>query len=34
MFEHEDGYKKMKERVNEGTLIFDDPNSLELEETG
>ncbi len=32
MFEHEDGYKKIKERVGEGTLIFDDPNSLELEE--
>jgi nitrogenase molybdenum-iron protein alpha chain len=32
MFEHEDGYKKIKERVGEGTVIFDDPNSLELEE--
>jgi nitrogenase molybdenum-iron protein alpha chain len=31
-FEHKDGYKKMKERVNEGTLILDDPNSLEFEE--
>ncbi|MBI5679876.1 MAG: nitrogenase molybdenum-iron protein subunit alpha [Methanobacterium sp.] len=32
MFEHEDGYEKIKERVGEGTVIFDDPNSLELEE--
>lgn len=31
-FEHEDGYVKMKNRVNEGTLIVDDPNSMELEE--
>lgn len=32
MFEHEDGYEKIKERVGEGTVIIDDPNSLELEE--
>ena len=32
MFEHEDGYEKIKERVDEGTIIFDDPNSLEMEE--
>ncbi len=32
MFEHEDGYEKIKERVGEGTVILDDPNSLELEE--
>lgn len=32
MFEHEDGYEKIKDRVDEGTVIFDDPNSLELEE--
>jgi nitrogenase molybdenum-iron protein alpha chain len=32
MFEHEDGYEKIKERSDEGTIIFDDPNSLELEE--
>ncbi|KZX16085.1 nitrogenase subunit alpha [Methanobrevibacter curvatus] len=31
-FEHEGGYKKMKERVKEGATIVDDPNSLELEE--
>ncbi|MBZ9570707.1 nitrogenase subunit alpha [Methanobrevibacter sp. TMH8] len=31
-FEHEEGYKKMKERVKEGVTILDDPNSLELEE--
>ena len=31
-FEHEDGYVKMKNRVDEGTLIVDDPNSLEFEE--
>ena len=31
-FEHKDGYEKMKSRVNEGTLIVDDPNSLEFEE--
>lgn len=32
MFEHEDGYEKIKKRVREGTVIVDDPNSLELEE--
>ncbi|AXV37849.1 MAG: nitrogenase subunit alpha [Methanobacteriaceae archaeon] len=32
LFEHKDGYEKMKDRVKEGTLIIDDPNSLELEE--
>jgi nitrogenase molybdenum-iron protein alpha chain len=32
MFEHEDGYEKIKKRVGEGTIILDDPNSLELEE--
>ena len=32
MFEHEDGYEKMKEECKEGTVIIDDPNSLELEE--
>lgn len=31
-FEHEDGYVKMKNRTREGTLIVDDPNSMELEE--
>ncbi len=31
-FEHKDGYEKMKSRVKEGTLIVDDPNSLEFEE--
>ena len=31
-FEHEDGYVKMKNRTKEGTLIVDDPNSMELEE--
>lgn len=32
MFEHEDGYEKIKERVKEATVIVDDPNSLEMEE--
>jgi nitrogenase molybdenum-iron protein alpha chain len=32
MFEHEDGYEKIKKRVREETVIVDDPNSLELEE--
>ncbi|WP_432703622.1 nitrogenase subunit alpha [Methanothermobacter thermautotrophicus] len=32
MFEHEDGYEKIKKRVGENTVIVDDPNSLELEE--
>lgn len=32
-FEHKDGYEKMKSRVKEGTLILDDPNSLEFEES-
>ncbi|BAZ99558.1 nitrogenase subunit alpha [Methanothermobacter sp. EMTCatA1] len=32
MFEHEDGYEKIKKRVRENTVIVDDPNSLELEE--
>jgi len=32
MFEHEDGYEKIKERVGENTVIIDDPNSLEAEE--
>jgi len=32
MFEHEDGYTKIKERVGEGTVIIDDPNSLEFDE--
>lgn len=32
MFEHEDGFEKMKGRVNEGGLVIDDPNTLELEE--
>lgn len=32
MFEHEDGYEKIKERVGENTVIIDDPNSLESEE--
>lgn len=32
MFEHEDGFEKMKKRVKEGALIIDDPNTLELEE--
>ena len=31
-FEHKDGFEKMKSRVNDGTLIMDDPNSLEFEE--
>lgn len=31
-FEHEDGYVKMKKRVKDGSLIVDDPNSLEFEE--
>jgi len=31
-FEHKEGYQKMKDRVNDGTLILDDPNSLEFEE--
>ena len=32
MFEHEDGYEKMKSRVKEGGMVIDDPNTLELEE--
>jgi nitrogenase molybdenum-iron protein alpha chain len=32
MFEHEDGFEKMKDRVKEGALVIDDPNTLELEE--
>ena len=32
MFEHEDGFEKMKSRVKEGGLVIDDPNALELEE--
>lgn len=32
MFEHEDGFQKMKDRVKEGALVIDDPNTLELEE--
>ena len=32
MFEHEDGYEKMKSRVKEGGLVIDDPNTMELEE--
>ena len=32
MFEHEDGYEKMKSRVKEGGIVIDDPNTLELEE--
>ncbi|QHN05705.1 nitrogenase subunit alpha [Methanothermobacter sp. THM-1] len=32
MFEHEDGYEKIKKRVREETVIVDDPNSLEMEE--
>ena len=31
-FEHKDGYQKMKDRVNDGTIIIDDPNALEFEE--
>lgn len=32
MFEHKDGFEKMKGRVSEGGLVIDDPNTLELEE--
>jgi nitrogenase molybdenum-iron protein alpha chain len=32
IFEHDDGYKKIKSRVKDGTMIVDDPNSLELDE--
>ena len=32
MFEHEDGFEKMKSRLDEGKLVIDDPNALELEE--
>ena len=32
MFEHEDGFQKMKDRVKEGALVIDDPNTIELEE--
>jgi nitrogenase molybdenum-iron protein alpha chain len=31
-FEHKDGFVKMKDRVKEGAMIVDDPNSLEFEE--
>ena len=32
MFEHEDGYEKIKKRVKPGIVVIDDPNSLEAEE--
>jgi len=31
-FGHEDDYAKICERVNDGVLVIDNPNSLELEE--
>ena len=31
-FGHEDDYEKIKDRVNDGTLVLDNPNSLEIEE--